>query len=148
MPDDPDVLSLLQAINRSAEFNRWCGIEVVRAGPGTAEIAMPWRLEVGQYSGFLHAGAVAALIDTACGYAAATLVGANVLAAHFSVNCIPARHRLTVRRPGPGHKGRQTPGLHGVRVVRAVRLGRKAGRYRRDAADRRQIRRRGLMRCR
>lgn len=88
MPDDPDVLSLLQAINRSAEFNRWCGIEVVRAGPGTAEIAMPWRLEVGQYSGFLHAGAVAALIDTACGYAAATLVGANVLAAHFSVNCI------------------------------------------------------------
>ena len=86
MSDDPDALSLLQTLNRTAEFNRWCGIEVVRAGPGTAEIAMPWRQEAGQYSGFLHAGVIAALIDTACGYAAVTLVGTHVLAAHFSVN--------------------------------------------------------------
>jgi uncharacterized protein (TIGR00369 family) len=48
---------------------------------------MPWRPEAGQYSGFLHAGLVGALIDTACGFAAATLVG-RVLASHFSVNCL------------------------------------------------------------
>ena len=46
-----------------------------RAGLGEAEIAMPWRQEVGQYAGFLHAGLVGALIDTACGFAAATMAG-------------------------------------------------------------------------
>lgn len=46
---------------------------------------MPLRPEVGQYSGFLHAGLVAALIDTACGFAAETVVG-RILASHCSVN--------------------------------------------------------------
>ena len=57
------------------------------AEPGSVEISMPWRAETGQYSGFLHAGLVGALIDTACGFAAATVVG-RVLASHFSVNCL------------------------------------------------------------
>ena len=82
-----DLLSEIRAINDSAAFNRWCGIKVERAEPGSVEIAMPWREECGQYSGFLHAGLVGALIDTACGFAAATLVG-RVLASHFSVNCL------------------------------------------------------------
>ncbi len=80
-------LAQLRAINQSAAFNQWCGIEVLSAQPGQAEIAMPWRAEAGQYAGFLHAGLVGALIDTACGFAAATLVG-RVLASHYSVNCL------------------------------------------------------------
>ena len=84
-PADP--LALLRAINETASFNRWCGIEVVSATPGRVEIAMPWRAEAGQYAGFLHAGLIGALIDTACGFAAATMVG-RVLASHFAVNCL------------------------------------------------------------
>lgn len=84
-PADP--LAQIRAINQGAAFNRWCGIEVVSVEPGKAEIAMPWRAEVGQYSGFLHAGLVGALIDTACGFAAASMVG-RVLASHYSVNCL------------------------------------------------------------
>lgn len=80
-------LDQLRAINASAAFNRWCGIEVLDARPGHAEIAMPWRADAGQYAGFLHAGLVGALIDTACGFAAATLVG-RVLASHYAVNCL------------------------------------------------------------
>jgi uncharacterized protein (TIGR00369 family) len=89
MADTPafDPLATIRAINATAEFNRWCGIEVLGAGSGHAEIAMPWRREVGQYAGFLHAGLVGALIDTACGFAAATIAG-RVLASHFSVNCL------------------------------------------------------------
>ena len=83
-----DLLAQIRAINETAEFNRWCGLEVVSAAPGLVEITMPWRKEAGQYTGFLHAGLVATLIDTACGYAAATQVGPSVLAAHFSVNCL------------------------------------------------------------
>jgi uncharacterized protein (TIGR00369 family) len=82
-----DQLALIRSINASAAFNQWAGIEVVIADAGLAELAMAWRPEFGQYSGFLHAGMVGALIDTACGFAAATLVG-RVLASHYSVNCL------------------------------------------------------------
>jgi len=85
LPDDS--LARIRSINQAAAFNRWCGIEVVSAEPGAVEISMPWREEVGQYAGFLHAGLIGALIDTACGFAAATLVG-RVLASHYSVNCL------------------------------------------------------------
>ena len=88
MRDPLNLLAELQALNETAEFNRWCGLEVLSVAPGLVEIAMPWRKEAGQYAGFLHAGIVATLIDTACGYAAATLVGHSILAAHFSVNCL------------------------------------------------------------
>ena len=89
------TLEMLKRINAMAEFNRWCGIEVTAAEPGVVEIRMPWRSEVGQYSGFLHAGLSGSLIDTACGFAAATVAGPNVLASHFSVNCL---------RPAVGQK--------------------------------------------
>jgi uncharacterized protein (TIGR00369 family) len=87
MEQSTDVLAQIRGINASAEFNRWCGIEVVTAGQRSAIIAMPWRPEAGQYSGFLHAGLVGALIDAACGFAAATLVG-KVLASHYPVSCL------------------------------------------------------------
>ena len=82
-----DPLAFIRGINATAAFNRWCGIEVLAAGEGRAEIAVAWREELGQYAGFLHAGLVGALIDTACGFAAATVVG-RVLASHYSVNCL------------------------------------------------------------
>ncbi len=94
MEPPSDLLARIRAINDIAAFNRWCGIEVVAAQPGSVSIAMPWRDEAGQYAGFLHAGLVGALIDTACGFAAFTLVG-RVLASHYAVNCL---------RPAVGHR--------------------------------------------
>ena len=87
MTDGTDLLAQIRAINATSEFNRWCGIEVDSAEPGKAQISMPWRPQAGQYAGYLHAGVIGALIDTACGFAAATLVG-RVLASHYSVNCL------------------------------------------------------------
>jgi uncharacterized protein (TIGR00369 family) len=87
MEQSPQLLARIQGINELAAFNRWCGMEVVEAAPGIVTITMPWRGEVGQYSGYLHAGLIGALIDTACGFAAATVVG-RVLASHYSVNCL------------------------------------------------------------
>ncbi len=99
-------LQMLQQINTLAAFNRWCGLEVVLAEAGSATLQLDWRDELGQYSGFLHAGLVATLIDTACGFAAATMAGPHLLAAHFSVNCLrPATGsrftaRARVTKPG------------------------------------------------
>ncbi|MBR0819166.1 PaaI family thioesterase [Bradyrhizobium liaoningense] len=80
-------LQTLHAVNASAAFNRSVGFEVAAAGKGEVTIRMRWRDDLTQYSGHLHAGLIAALLDTACGFAAATLVG-PVTASHFSMNCL------------------------------------------------------------
>ncbi|MBD5606613.1 MAG: PaaI family thioesterase, partial [Candidatus Eremiobacteraeota bacterium] len=75
---------------------------------GEVEMHLPWRDEFGQYSGFLHAGVVGALLDTACGFAAATLSGANLLASQFSVRCLrPAVAKTFVVRGRVVKPGRQ-----------------------------------------
>ena len=48
---------------------------------------MSWSDDFTQYSGYLHAGMIAALLDTACGFAAVTVSG-MVTASHFSMNCL------------------------------------------------------------
>ncbi|WP_141579496.1 PaaI family thioesterase [Actinomadura sp. WMMA1423] len=80
-----NLLTQLRQINSSAAFNQWAGFEVVEAEPGRVALRLPWREELGQYAGHLHAGLVSALIDTACGFAAYTLSGA-VVASHCAVN--------------------------------------------------------------
>jgi uncharacterized protein (TIGR00369 family) len=95
---DPAMLSRLREINAAAAFNRWAAFEVVSASEGAVELRMGWREEAGQYSGFLHAGVIGALIDTACGFAAGTIAG-RVLASHYAVNCLaPAVGKSFVAR--------------------------------------------------
>ncbi len=84
----PEPLVALRKLNQTATFNQWCCIDVVAAELGSVIIAMPWRVEIAQYSGLLHAGLIGTLVDTACGYAAATVAGMNLLASHYSVNCL------------------------------------------------------------
>ena len=80
------TLDQIRAVNSSAAFNTWAGFEVTQVTPGEVWLELPWRAEFGQYAGFLHAGMVGALIDTACGFAAATIAGA-VLASQYQVLC-------------------------------------------------------------
>ena len=87
MADTSDLQAALVTLNASVAFNRRAGFEVRCLAAGEIELSMPWRDEHGQYAGFLHAGMIGALIDTACGFAAFTLAG-RVLASHFSVNCL------------------------------------------------------------
>jgi uncharacterized protein (TIGR00369 family) len=86
------------ALNSSARLNRLAGFEVTAAGGGTAEIVMQWSDDLTQYAGYLHAGMIAALLDTACGFAAVTQAG-KVTASHFSMNCLrPAVGRRFVAK--------------------------------------------------
>jgi uncharacterized protein (TIGR00369 family) len=98
----------LESINSMSEFNKWCGIRVLSADEGVVELQIEWRNEMGQYSGFLHAGLIATLIDTACGFAAATMVGPKILASNFSVNCLrPATGDKFIARARVVKPGRQ-----------------------------------------
>ena len=83
-----DQTEKFRALSATASFNEWAGIEVVRVVDGECDLRLNWRSdEMGQYAGFLHAGMIAALLDTACGFAAAAIVG-SVLSSHFSMNCL------------------------------------------------------------
>jgi len=70
------------------------GITLQRAAPGEVELAMRHRGDLTQQHGFLHAGVVSTALDSACGYAAFTLMPpeAAVLTIEFKINLIaPAR---------------------------------------------------------
>jgi uncharacterized protein (TIGR00369 family) len=64
------------------------GAELSRVAPGAVEILFPYREALTQQHGFLHAGAVATIADSACGYAALTLMPPDtaVLTTEFKVN--------------------------------------------------------------
>lgn len=70
------------------------GALLTRVEPGLVEIELENRPEVTQQHGFIHAGAIASVLDSACGYAAYTLMPADaaVLSVEFKVNLLaPAR---------------------------------------------------------
>ena len=64
------------------------GASVLSVVPGVVEIELPFRADLCQQDGFLHAGIVTAIVDSACGYAALTLmaVNARVLSVEFKIN--------------------------------------------------------------
>jgi uncharacterized protein (TIGR00369 family) len=101
------------ALSATAAFNAWAGFEVVHAAEGRAELKLPWRADLGQYAGFLHAAMIGGMIDTACGFAAYTLSG-HVLASHISINCLaPATGDAFVARARVVKAGRRQVFAHG-----------------------------------
>jgi uncharacterized protein (TIGR00369 family) len=58
--------------------------------PGLVEITLPYRRDLTQQNGYLHAGIVTTIADSACGYAAFTLMppGSGVLSVEFKVNLL------------------------------------------------------------
>ena len=73
---------------------RMLGATLERVTPGEVELALPFRTDLTQQHGFLHAGIVTAVVDSACGYAALSLMapGAAVLSVEFKVQLLaPAR---------------------------------------------------------
>lgn len=73
------------------------GAELSRVEPGVIEITLPYRADLTQQHGYLHAGIVTTIADSACGYAAYSLMPPNseVLSVEFKVNLL---------RPAKGEK--------------------------------------------
>jgi uncharacterized protein (TIGR00369 family) len=76
------------------------GVEVTAAGRGRVEMALRHDDRFTQQHGFLHAGAVASVLDTACGYAAYSVMPpeAAVLTAAYTINLLApaAGERFTI----------------------------------------------------
>jgi uncharacterized protein (TIGR00369 family) len=75
------------------------GAELTRLEPGIVEITLPYRDDLAQQHGYLHAGIVTTIADSACGYAAYSLMPPNseVLSVEFKVNLLrPAKGEMFV----------------------------------------------------
>ena len=87
---------------------RTIGAELTLVTPGIVEIEMPYSSELTQQHGFLHAGVISTALDSACGYAAFSLMpeNASVLTIEFKVNLLaPGKgerflFRGSVTKPG------------------------------------------------
>ena len=82
-------------------FMQLIGAELSRVEPGVVEITLPFRSDLTQQHGHLHAGIVTTIADTACGYAAYSLMpaGSEVLSVEFKMNLLrPARGETFVAR--------------------------------------------------
>ena len=66
------------------------GATLVSVGPGEVEIAIVPHPGISQQHGFVHAGAVTAIADSAAGYASLTLMppGTGVLSTEFKINLL------------------------------------------------------------
>ena len=66
------------------------GATIESLSPGRCEIALPFRRELSQQHGYFHAGMLAAIVDSAGGYAGLTLfpAGSEVLTVEFKLNLI------------------------------------------------------------
>lgn len=77
------------------------GGELTLIEPGVIEITLPYRADLTQQNGFVHAGIVTTIADSACGYAAYSLMppDSDVLAVEFKVNLLrPAKGEIFVAR--------------------------------------------------
>lgn len=75
------------------------GARLTAVEPGDIEIELPWREDLTQQHGFLHAGVVTTVLDSACGYAALSLMPADaaVLSVEYKVNLLAPASRGTLR---------------------------------------------------
>jgi len=85
------------------------GARLLRIAPGAVDIELPVRDDLTQQDGFVHAGMLAAVLDSACGYAAFTLMpaGARVVSVEFKINMLaPAVGERIVARARVKKAGR------------------------------------------
>ena len=91
---DPDFEKRVRASFEAQAFMRLIGARLERVEPGAVDIALDHRDDLTQQHGYLHAAVVTGIADSACGYAAYTLMPAEseVLSVEFKTNLLrPAK---------------------------------------------------------
>jgi uncharacterized protein (TIGR00369 family) len=107
-PVDPDFETRVRRSFEAQEAMRLVGARLTTIEPGIAEIEFAHRTELTQQHGFIHAGILATVLDSACGFAAFSLMpaGASIVSVEFKINLLApalgARYRAQaqVKRHG------------------------------------------------
>jgi uncharacterized protein (TIGR00369 family) len=107
-PRDPEFDNRVRESFDRQEVMRMIGAKIVELDAGRVRLEMPYSEKLTQQHGFLHGGMLATALDSACGYAALSLMPADtaVLTIEYKVNLLaPADGSIfdfvgTVIKPG------------------------------------------------
>ena len=101
-PLDPDFVNRIRESFQRQSMMSTMGAELALVQPGKVHITAPYDERFTQQDGFLHAGTVTTLIDSACGYAAYSLMPADsrVLSVEFKVNLLSPAQGDSFRAEG------------------------------------------------
>ena len=76
-PADPLYASRVRASFGRQKAMSLIGASLTAVEPGRAEVSLPYRADLTQQKGYIHGGIVGMIADTACGYAAYSLMPAS-----------------------------------------------------------------------
>jgi uncharacterized protein (TIGR00369 family) len=108
-PQNPHFAQAVRDSFARQQLMATIGARLTDVAAGAIEIRVPFRIDLTQQHGFLHAGVVTSALDTACGYAAFTLMpeNAGVLTVEFKTNLLaPARGEELIARARVVRAGR------------------------------------------
>jgi uncharacterized protein (TIGR00369 family) len=104
---DPNYASRIHESFGRQKAMALIGASLKSVAPGRVEISLPYRDDLTQQKGFVHGGILGMIADTACGYAAFSLMpaGGSLVTVEYKMNILtPARGSLvahgSVVRPG------------------------------------------------
>ena len=106
---DPDFERRVRVNFEQQRVMQLIGAKLGTVEPGVVEITVPFREDLTQQDGYIHAGIVTTILDSACGYAAYTLMpaGSSVLSVEFKVNLLaPAKGATITARAEVKRSGR------------------------------------------
>lgn len=89
-PKDSDFEARVRSSFARQRAMQTLGIEIARLAPGEVDLAMSYDAAYTQQHGFVHAGIITTALDSACGYAAFSLMPAEaaVLTVEFKTNLL------------------------------------------------------------
>jgi uncharacterized protein (TIGR00369 family) len=87
-PQDPNFEAKVRASFARQGLMTNIGARLLTVLPGEVEIEVAWREDITQQQGFVHGAVIAAIVDSACGYASYSLMPADVevLTVEFKIN--------------------------------------------------------------
>jgi uncharacterized protein (TIGR00369 family) len=99
-PADPQFAARIRASFARQKAMALIGASLTTVAPGAVEIALPFRDDLTQQKGFVHGGILGMIADTACGYAAYSLMPADcsLVTVEYKMNILsPATSSLVAR---------------------------------------------------
>ena len=99
-PADPNFAARIRASFGRQKAMALIGARLGAVAPGAVEIALPFRDDLTQQKGFVHGGIIGMIADTACGYAAYSLMPADcsLVTVEYKLNILtPGRSSLVAR---------------------------------------------------
>ena len=106
-PADPQFAARCRASFGRQQAMALIGASLTVIEPGYAEVALPFRDDLTQQKGYVHGGIIGMIADTACGYAAFSLMpaGGSLVTVEYKMNILkPGRGALLAKgrviRPG------------------------------------------------